>query len=113
MKTGFCVLGILAACLFTIVGCGKSDSSNTSASQGQVIDATKLRPAFATATPEVKAVVDQVMTGIQASIYKDALAGLDKLAANPSLTDEQKNVVASLTDQIKKKMAATASPPGQ
>jgi len=51
------------------------------------------------------------MMNIQASLYGNALDGLAKLAAHPALTDVQKKVVADLTDQLKKKMAAAAGQP--
>ncbi len=113
MKTTLGLLGIVVVSLLTFVGCGKSDTSGTSTSQVQALDATKFRPAFATASPEVQALVDKVMMSIQASLYPDALAALDKLANTPSLTEPQKAAVADLAGQLKKKMAALAPPPTQ
>jgi hypothetical protein len=76
-----------------------------------VINATDFRPAFATASPEIKAQVDQVMMSIQSSVYNEALKGLAKLAANPALTEPQRKAVSDLTDHVKRKMAALSGPP--
>jgi hypothetical protein len=113
MKNANWLLGILALSLLPLVGCGKSGSSTTSTGEVQVIDASKFRPAFETAPPDIKAIVDNVMMSIQGSMYKDALAGLDKLANTPTLTEAQKKVVASLTEQVKKKAAAMLPAPPQ
>ncbi len=113
MKSPIWLPGILAVSLLTSGGCGKSDSSTASTGEVPLINATQFRPAFETAPPEIKAVVDNVMMSIQGSLYTDALAGLDKLANTPTLTEPQKKVVADLADQIKKKMAALAPKPSQ
>jgi hypothetical protein len=113
MKTPISLFGILTACLLSFTGCSKSDAPAPGTGEALTIDATQLRPAFANASPEVKAIVDKVMMSVQASALQDALAGLDKLASTPDLTEPQKKVVASLTDQIKRKLAAAAPKPGQ
>ena len=101
MKTAIGLVGILTVSLLAFAGCGKKgDSFRSSTGEVQVIDATQFRPAFATAPAEIKALVDKVMWSIQGSMYRDALAWLDKLANTPALTD-----------QLKKKMAASAPKP--
>jgi len=104
MKLPHWIPWLLIACTLALAGCGKSDQS-AAAGTANALDATKFRPAFASASPEIKTIVDNVMMAIQASIYKDALAGLDKLAARPDLSEPQQKVVADLTEQVKKKMA--------
>jgi hypothetical protein len=113
MRTLPRTLGILAVSLLTFVGCGGADSSGDATGEVHTIDATRFRPAFATAAPEVKEAVDKVMTSIQASMYADALTGLDKLADTPNLTEPQKKVVAKLTEQMKKKVASFAPRPSR
>jgi hypothetical protein len=113
MKTTASLFGILAACLLAFTGCSKSDAPAPGTGEVLTIDATKFRPAFASASPEIKAIVDKVMMSIQASALQDALAGLDKLANTPDLTEPQKKVVATLTDQIKRKLASVAPKPVQ
>ncbi len=111
MKAIIGLLGVLTLSLLFFVGCSKSESSGASTGEAQVIDATRFRPAFATAPPEVRAAVDDVMMSIQASLYPKALAGLDKLANTPTLTEPQRAAVADLTNQLKRKMAAEAPAP--
>lgn len=98
--------GLLMAGALAFAGCGKSDKPVIADGTAQAIDATAFRPAFESATPEINAIVDNVMMSIQASIYKDAVAGLDKLARLPDLNEAQKKVVADLKEQVIKKMAA-------
>jgi hypothetical protein len=106
MKLPNWIPGVLMVGVLAFSGCGKSDKSAVATSTVQVLDATKFRPAFESASPEIKAIVNKVMLSIQGSNYDEALAGLDKLAALPDLSDAQKKVVADLSDQLKKKMAA-------
>jgi hypothetical protein len=99
--TGFLMAGTLA-----FAGCGKSEKPVITDGTVQAIDATKFRPAFSSASPQIKAIVDNVMMSIQASAYRETLVGLDKLAGLPDLNEAQKKVVADLTEQVKRKMAA-------
>jgi hypothetical protein len=92
---------LLCAGLIAVAGCHKSDTPSTGSVQ--TIDASRLRPAFSSATPEVRATVDEVMTSLQLSNPAKALAELEKLANNPSLTEPQKKVVSDLMEQIKKR----------
>jgi hypothetical protein len=96
---------VLLAALFALVGCGKTEKAvDTSV---DVLDASKFRPAFAAASAETKAIVDSVMVSIQDSDYKKAIAGCEKIAASPDLTEQQKKVVSDLSLQLNKKLAAT------
>lgn len=103
------VLAFLATILCTS-GCKKSEQAATGTPPPQGINATEFRPAFAAASPEIKAQVDQVMMNIQSSMHAEALKGLDKLAADTTLTDTQKKAVSDLSEQIKKKLEAAAAP---
>ena len=100
--------GLLLASALVFAGCGKSNKVEPTDSAVLAVDATNFRPAFASASPETKTIVDNVMMSIQASLYPDALVGLDKLAALPDLSEAQKKVVADMKDQVKKKLAAPA-----
>lgn len=91
-------------------GCKKASELPPGAPVPHAINATAFRPAFASASPEIKAQVDQVMMDVQGSLYTDALNELAKLAANPSLTDAQKKTVADLADQVKQKMTELNTP---
>ena len=111
MRTALGGFAIGVAFLLTVVGCGKPTTGAPTSGESQAINATEFRPAFATTSPEIKAIVDNVMMSIQSSLYPDALASLDKLANISTLTEPQKKVVANLTDQLKRKQAGTASKP--
>jgi hypothetical protein len=100
------ISGLLMAGTLAFAGCGKSEKPVITDGTVQAIDATKFRPAFASSNPEIKAIVGKVMMSIQGSLYKDALAGLDKLSGLPELDEAQKKIVADLTEQVKRKMAA-------
>jgi len=109
MKIANRFLWVLIAVQFALVGCKKSETvADTSV---DVLDASKFRPAFASAPAETKATVDEIMTSIQDSSYKKAIAGLEKLGSTPDLTEQQKKVIRDLTAQLNKKVAATSPPP--
>ena len=98
--------GILLAGILFLGGCKKSEEPVAGTPPPLTLNATTFRPAFESAAPELKAVVDQVMMNIQGSMYPQALKDLAKLGANPALTEAQKKAVSDLTDQLNKKMAA-------
>jgi len=108
MKIANRFLWVLIAMQFALVGCKKSEQGTDTSVD--VLDASKFRPAFASAPAETKATVDAIMTSIQDSDYKKALAGLEKLGSTPDLTEQQKKVISDLTAQLNKKVAATAPP---
>jgi hypothetical protein len=107
MKLCNWVLVLSLACVALVAGCGKGKSADSPSAE--TINATKLRPAFASAGPEAQALVDKAMTSIQSSMYPDALAALDQLANLPNLTPQQKETVTAVIEQTKKKMAALQS----
>jgi len=111
MKKIICSAGAVLTGILLLGGCKKSAEPVATTPSAQVINATTFRPVFESASPEVKAVVDQVMMGIQSSVYPQALDGLANLAANPALTEAQKKAVRDLTDQLNKKLAAISAPP--
>jgi hypothetical protein len=94
--------------MLLLFGCGKSDKPPAFGGTVEAIDASRFRPAFASAAPDLQATVNKVMMSIQASALPQALDGLDKLASAPDLSPEQKKVVNDLTEQLKNKMAAIA-----
>ena len=70
--------------------------------------------AFATASPELKALSDEAIKYVQfGRSYPTGLAALDKLANAPGLTDDQKKVVAEVTAQVKQMMGRGAAPPAR
>jgi uncharacterized lipoprotein YajG len=111
MKPAILSVMVALAAIAVFSGCGKSSEAPSATPPSQGINATDFRPAFATATPEIKTLVDQVMMNIQASLFPAALQELGKLAANPALNEAQKKAVSELTEQVKAKIAAIAGPP--
>ena len=108
MKLQKFLFAVLVAGLVVFGGCGKSDQALPTTPPPQAINAVPFRPAFASASPEIKAIADQVMMSIQGSAYPDTLKALGKLDSNPSLTDDQKKIVNDLVEQVKNKMATIA-----
>ena len=111
MKPAILSVLVALAAMAVFSGCSKPSEAPPATPPPQVINATDFRPAFATATPEMKTLVDQVMMNIQGSQFAEALKGLGKLAANPALNEAQKKAVSALTEQVKAKIAAIAAPP--
>ena len=104
-------------CLLAItlapVGCGKKEYPKAD-QQTVTIDVPKLRDAFATASPDLKAISDEVIRDVQyGRSYSGGLAGLERLANAPGLTDDQKKIVAEVTDQVKKMMGGDAAAPAR
>jgi len=104
----------LLAVALAPVGCSKKDSSQSGQPQAVTIDVPKLRAAFAAASPELKALSDDAIGNIEfGRSYSAGLATLEKLASAPDITEEQKKVVAEVTDQVKKMMGGGAASPAQ
>jgi hypothetical protein len=104
----------LLAVALAPVGCGKKESQPSSPGQAVRIDVPKLQSAFATASPELKAMSDEAIKYVQfGRNYSTGLATLEKLAGSPGLTEEQKKVVDEVTAQVKQIMSPAAAPPAQ
>jgi ABC-type Fe3+-citrate transport system substrate-binding protein len=114
MKMTKWIMVCLLAVALVPVGCSKKESQQSAAPQAVTIDVPKLRDAFATAAPDLKALADRVIRNVQfGRSYSAGLADLDKLANSPGLTDDQKKVVADVTDQVKKMMSSLGTTPAQ
>jgi len=93
-----------------LVGCSKS-SSQPPPGAGPHVDTVKLRQAFANSTPEIHTALDQAAFGIRYGKYAQAQEALEKLAADPSLTEPQKKIVNDSLEQLKKMEEAQAAAP--
>ena len=115
MKTRIYLWCLPLTAALVISGCSKSDqpAAGTGPVTVTTINATQLRPAFGSPTPEVSTLLDNVMMAIRSSKYDEALTGLDALGKTAGVTDAQKKVLADLTDQIKKKAESQAPKAGQ
>lgn len=103
------IVGLAALFVFAGVSCRQKSDAEVGATV-QVLDASKLRPSFTGASADLKGMVETVMTSIQSSDYRTALANLEKLSQAASLTDEQKKVVNDVKEQVQRKQAAIAPP---
>jgi len=77
------------------------------------MDLPKLQQAFPAATPEQQACLSQAGDGIRYSLYPKAIAALEKLAADATLSEPQKKAVADMMEGIKQAMAQAPAAPAQ
>jgi hypothetical protein len=115
MKTAQYVLVLLAAGLLACPGCKKQAAAPAPTYGGVVVDMPKFNDAFANASPEIQTDVTMVGFGVRYGDPVKSLMALDKLANNANLTEQQKKVVATLTEQVKqlaaqKEQQAPAAP---
>lgn len=105
---------VLLAGVLASAGCGKSGSDNSTAQHvAATMDIAKLQQAFPSPTPEQQSTLSKVMTGVRYRQYPDALAALDKLASDSSLTEPQKKAVSDLIAGVKQALAKPPSEPAK
>jgi hypothetical protein len=102
----------LAAGFLALTGCHKTDSSAMKF-EGVDVDISKLEQAFATAPVEILKDAQAVQLGFRYTTPTDSLAALEKLAANPAVTDPQKKVVNELIAQTRQVIARSQPPAGK
>jgi len=111
MKMTKWIMICLLAVALVPAGCGKKDSPGSIVPQAVTLDVPKLRAAFDAASPELKALADDVIRNIEfGRSYSAGLATLEKLAGAPDLTEEQKKVVTDVIGQVKQMMGGGAPP---
>jgi hypothetical protein len=100
----------IAAFAFVLLsaGCGQRADATAQPSQ-QAFNAVQFCNDFASASPELKILADKAWKSIQSGSFRTALDCLGKLETNPALNDSQKKSIASLTEQVKKQMAANTA----
>jgi hypothetical protein len=106
------ISGILVAGVLVLAGCGKSDSAGDRGIP-PAMDLPKFQQAFPSPTPEQQANIAKVSEGVRYGLYPNALAALDKLAADPALTEAQKKAVSDLVAGVKQTMAKAAASPAR
>jgi hypothetical protein len=108
---------VLAGLIASVgTGCKKSEAPPPPpVRDGVAIDAHKFQDSFPNASPELKVSVRNFGMNIRYGNYENAMDTLDKIAADPSLNEAQKKLVADTIEQVKKanenKNAAAAEPP--
>ena len=113
MKMTQWLSGVLVVGLLAFTGCGKSDKGAAQAIPG-TMDLAKFRQAFPSPTPEQQASISKVAEGVRYRLYPDAVAALEKLASDPSLSETQKQAVNGMIEGVKAAMTnAPAAPAPQ
>ena len=102
----------MAAALLAFAGCGKSSKSGAERISASM-DVSKFSEAFPTPTPEQQQSITKVSQGVRYRMYPEALAALDQLSADASLTDAQKKAVNDLIEGIKQALTNTPAAPTQ
>ncbi len=101
---------VLVAATLTLPGCGKSSKPPPPpvTANGTAVDLPNLGQALVSAPVEVKTVLSDVQFAMRYADYPRALAGLNKIAGNPSLTEDQKKSVNTVIEQVKQAASSPA-----
>ena len=102
--------------LMALTGCNKT--ANTAAKgpviRGVLVETPRLQQAFAgNTTPEVQNVLGRVQMGIRYGDFQTAVAELEKLAANPALSEPQKKAATDVAEQLKQVISKPEEAPKQ
>lgn len=109
MKSTLCAV-LLVAMLSVIAGCKKPQSQTATQDRyGIGVEWPRLDTDFRDSEPVVQAAVASIKRSILYHQFPQAMAGLDRLASNPSLSDSQKKTVNELRDQTQQVMTKAAS----
>jgi hypothetical protein len=106
------VSAVFVAGLLVLAGCGKSDKNASQAGTGGM-DLVKFTQAFPSPTAEQQQELAKVTSGIRYRLYPDAMAALEKLSGDATLTDPQKQAVADLMKGVEKVMTNAPAAPTQ
>src|SRR5215831_13520204 len=112
MKPTLRALAVAIAILLGITGCKKSQSQTATRDRyGIGIDWPKLDTDFRdNSDANVQAAVSAIKRSILYHQFPQAIADLERLASNPTLSDSQKKVLADLRDQTQQVMAKASLP---
>jgi hypothetical protein len=111
MKPTLRALPIAFAILLGISSCKKSQSQTATRDRyGIGIDWPKLDTDFRDTDPNVQAAVSAIKRSILYHQFPQAIADLERLASNSTLSDSQKKVLTELRNQTQQVMAKASSP---
>ena len=114
MNTTNCIPIILVAALLAFAGCGRSQPKTNQAQPGlPMTELPKFSEAFVSPTPAQQPTVSEAYRSVRYGQYPQALAALDKLASDPTLTEPQKKAVNDLIQSVKQAMAQAPAPPAR
>ena len=104
-------LAALACVILGMAGCGKS-AVTSDADKGLLPEAVAVRKAFQSANPSSQGPVEEAIRLVKAgasnhSAYAEAVPLLQRLAANPKYSDEQKQALEALMEKLKSELAAS------
>jgi hypothetical protein len=108
---------VLALGLVGFVGCKKKDTTTTALQpmevQGVKVDLPKLQAAAdATTNAELQSSVRNVLMSFRYGQYEKALMEMDKVANDPNLPPDQKQLANQVLEQVKE-VNSKAPPPAQ
>jgi hypothetical protein len=115
MKKLTCLFALLILGILTSTGCKKGGGGGDQPQlavleiNGVKVEFGRFQAAFDSAPQEISGLVGDVRSGIRYRQYNIATEALEKLAADTTLTEDQKKVVTDITEQIKQ--AAAKEPP--
>jgi hypothetical protein len=90
------------AVVIVLAGCGKSNptSASTPNNGPAGVEISKVEKAFTSADASFRFPLDEALRIVKAGGYADALPQLQKLAANPRLTSDQKQSLQDLVQKL-------------
>jgi len=105
---------ILIPCLTDAAGSNEAETGGPPQEYyGVKVDWRKLDAVFTNSSPEVQASVTLLLQDFRYAQFSKALADLDKLSNDPSLTPPQKKLVTDLTEQTKQVIAKAPPEPAR
>ena len=114
MKTTNYLLMILQAGVIAVAGCTKAQPPpQPTTVNGMRLDVSKLRQAFADASPTLQRSVSAVTMPLRYGQKAEALAALEKLASSPDLTEPQKKAANELLEQLRQAVNQAPAKPAQ
>jgi len=99
------ILGLLQ------LGCGKGDQSNKPADyNGVQVDIPQPKKTFAS-SPDSLRLANDVEFGLRYGDFEKSMQALESLTNNANCTDEQKKLVSTTMEQVKKLAEKASAPP--
>ncbi len=113
MRIHLLFLGLLCAALASGFGCKKSAAAAPEPApavmRGVKVDLPKLQQKLEQSNPDVQQAMSRMLMALRSRNFEMAIMELDKVANNPSTTEEQKKLALKVIDQLKEVMN---KPPG-
>ncbi len=116
--TPWLLLGLLGAGLLAAPGCGKKEAlpptpAGVTRMYGVDLEVPRLEQEFSTASPELQAVVQQIKRDCRTYRWQRVGGALERLGAEPSLTESQKKAVADLAGEVRQVVEKQAAAHGR